>query len=263
MLLAESLAEFDHSLVPEIIDLAHEVADHPLFSALRTIDDVRLFMEYHVWAVWDFMTLLKSLQAELAPVSLPWRPTGDAPTARLINEIVLGEETDSGPDGVPASHFEIYLDAMRAAGADRNAVDRFLKVLEIGLPAQTALAEAQPPPASARFVRSTLEAARAPLPHRVAAFTLAREDIIPTMFRQLVSGLAQAHGDRDLRPLLWYLERHVIVDSSEHGPMAERLFRRICLADGHTREHAFAGARGALHERKLLWDSLLEAVSMR
>jgi hypothetical protein len=255
------LARLEHPLIREVETVAAQVGDHALFGALGSLDGVRVFMEHHVWAVWDFMTLLKSLQADLAPVKLPWRPTGDAQAARLINSIVLGEESDLGPDGEPTSHFEVYLQAMRATQADHHPIERFIGLMARGLPVEAALDEAPAPAPAARFVRSTLVAAAAPLAHRVASFTIGREDIIPVMFRHLVSHLAQSRDAHDLGPLLWYLERHITLDGEDHGPMAWRLFNHVCLGDPRSRDEALAGALTALRERKLLWDGVLDAVN--
>jgi hypothetical protein len=254
-----SVQRLNHSLAAEIVRLTASVVEHRLFSHLHTIERVRCFMEHHVWAVWDFMTLLKSLQAELAPVSLPWRPR-DAESARLINAIVLGEESDLGPDGAPASHFEVYLAAMDAAGADATPIRRFVALLARGLPWEVALDDAGAPPAAARFVRGTLALLAQPLPARLAAFTLGREDVIPAMFRPLVAGVSASAPGGDLSRLVWYLERHVTVDGDEHGPMTARLFDRICLADATTLEQALAAARAALAERLALWDAVDAAI---
>src|SRR3970040_431010 len=82
--------------------LKKQLDRHPVYGAVRNIEDLRRFMEHHVYSVWDFMSLLKYLQRDLAPTAVPWMPTGDAAVTsaqRFINEIVGGEETDDGlPD---------------------------------------------------------------------------------------------------------------------------------------------------------------------
>src|SRR6266850_3381410 len=98
---------------------------HAVLGAVQSLQHARIFMEHHVWAVWDFMSLLKSLQAEIAPTRVPWVPPRDPAAARLINEIATVEEADDGPDGVPASHFEIYMQAMEEAGADTTPIRTF------------------------------------------------------------------------------------------------------------------------------------------
>jgi DUF3050 family protein len=68
-------------------------------------------MQIHVLAVWDFMSLVKRLQSEVTVQRLPWMPPISAQIARFANEVVLGEESDLGPDKKPTSHFELYLSA--------------------------------------------------------------------------------------------------------------------------------------------------------
>jgi hypothetical protein len=219
-------------------------------------------MEHHVWAVWDFMSLLKSVQAEVAPVSLPWKPPADLESARLINEIVVHEEGDDGPDGKPISHFQGYLLAMRAAGAATRAIEQFTGAIDRGVPLALALDQAEAPVAAKAFVATTVAITRESLPARVAAFTFGREDVIPQMFRQVIAGVARpsARDQADLSVLMWYLDRHIALDGDKHAPMAERLRVRTCLVDEQTEVTSLDAARRVLEQRLALWDAVLEAV---
>lgn len=249
----------------EVVALADAVRSHPVFAQLRTVQHIRTFMEHHVWCVWDFMTLLKSIQAAVAPITFPWRIPEDSESARLVNEITVGEEGDDGPDGAPISHFELYHRAMRAAGANTGAVDRMLEALNAGASWTDALARAEPPKASANFVRTTLEIAQASVPERVAAFTVGREEIIPGMFRSIVDEHAQdmrkASQGGDLSRFVWYLERHIEVDGNRHGPMSSRLFERVCMKVPETRALALSTATRVLTRRLELWDAVKVATT--
>jgi hypothetical protein len=249
----------------EVVSLADAVRGHSVFSQLRTLQHIRLFMEHHVWCVWDFMSLLKSIQAEVAPITVPWKVPEDCESARLVNEIVVGEEGDDGPDGAPISHFELYMRGMRAAGANTGAMDRFLEGMAAGASWSEALTRAEPPKASVNFVRTTLEIARASVPERVAAFTVGREEIIPGMFRSIVDEHSQnmlASGDGgDLSRFVWYLQRHIDVDGNRHGPMSSRLFERVCMKAPETRALALQTATRVLTRRLELWDAVKAATA--
>ncbi len=240
------------------------VCDHPVFARLTSVAAVRVFMEHHVWAVWDFMSLLKSIQADVAPVTVPWRPPPDAESARLINEIVVLEEGDDGPDGRPISHFEAYRQAMEQAGADTSAITRFVGSIQLGSSVTAAIGDSSAPTAAKAFVRTTFELIAQPLHCRVAAFTLGRERVIPSFFPSIVTAIASASQSGvervDLSGFAWYLERHVTVDGDRHGPMATRLFERTCLGDERTRAESYAAACRALDARVALWDAVFRQV---
>lgn len=115
MVAHEYPADFPHEAIgrleKRLEPLQKQLAVHPLYKAVQNIGDLRLFMENHVYAVWDFMSLLKYLQRELTCVNIPWIAQGFRTSRRLINEIVLGEESDF-VGGQHISHLELYLDSM-------------------------------------------------------------------------------------------------------------------------------------------------------
>jgi hypothetical protein len=229
-----------------------------MYHRLDDLAAVRTFMRHHVFAVWDFMSLLKSLQRGLTCVQVPWVPEGPASSRRLINDIVLVEESDELGGGF-ISHFELYLDGMTQAGADRSAIDAFIALLRRGVPVLTALKEAQVPDAASEFSTMTWEFVEtAPLHCQAAAFAFGREDLIPEMFDKVVS-VNRAFGNK-LSTFVDYLERHIQVDSEEHTPMAMQMLADLCGDDGEKWRQCEETVSTALVARSRLWDRILAAI---
>jgi hypothetical protein len=236
-----------------------ELLNHPVYRSMNTPERVRIFMKHHVFAVWDFMSLLKSLQRALTCVDIPWIPNPHAEYARFINEIVIGEETDEDGRGGFASHFELYLEAMEEAGADTSAILSYLERLRAGRDPLVALNHAGIPPSAADFVRMSLKLAIYGEPHEVAsAFFFGREDLIPDMFTVLLRELEQK-GTSAGR-LRFYLNRHIELDGDEHGPLAEKLLAFLCGDDSSKIQQAEQVAAEALRARIRLWDGVLEEI---
>lgn len=252
-----SFADLQTSLEP----LRAPLLGHPVYARLRRLEDVCCFMSIHVFAVWDFMSLLKALQRELTCIDVPWIPRGDPYARRLINEIVLGEESDVDvPGEPPTSHFEMYRAAMQDAGADTAALDAFLARLRAGEPVRSALVGAPVPAPARRFVEHTFGVVEGrSLPALAAAFTIGREDVIPAMFGQLIADLSRRHEHR-LARLIAYLDRHVVLDGDRHGPMAARMLEAICGEEAQAWEAARAAAADSLAARAVLWDGVVEAI---
>lgn len=236
------------------------LARHPLFAELRSLGDLRAFMEWHVFAVWDFLSLLKRLQRDLTCVSLPWTPPANPRAARLINEIVLSEESDLTPDGGALSHFELYLAAMREVGADTARIDAFLDCLAQGVALEAAIARAGVPAPVASFMRGTLRTAQqGSLDQVLGSFFHGRETVIPRMF----AGLLDHWGvTREAAPLfVYYLDRHISLDAEEHAPAAEALIAELVGDDPVRQEALLSAALSALKQRGQLWDGLLAFLS--
>jgi hypothetical protein len=245
-------------LKTEITPARERVVGHPIYAALTTHQAIVTFMEHHVHAVWDFMSLLKSLQRSLTCVELPWVPTGPTGSRRLINDIVLVEESDELGGGF-ISHFELYLDGMTQAGASRTAIDGFVDSLRGGTPVSAALIAAGVPGPSAEFTNATWKLIQeAPIHRQAAAFAFGREDLIPDMFEQVVN--VNKDGSGRLDTFVDYLARHIEVDGEEHTPMAMQMLADLCGDDDRRWAEAAETVNDALAARVLLWDGILAAI---
>jgi hypothetical protein len=236
-----------------IASLRDQLSAHPMYLSISKPEHLRLFMESHVFAVWDFMSLLKALQRSLTCVDLPWMPTRYSASRRFINLIVLNEESDEY-EGRPMSHFEIYLEAMERAGASTEAIRRVLKRVPHDLDLESA------PIAARRFVEATFNVIRdGSLAALAATFTFGREDAIPSMFQSLVRDLNR-NMEGDLTQFMWYLERHIEVDGEDHGPSSLRMVSEICGDDPTLWTESLQAAEDAIRARLALWDGILEEI---
>jgi len=238
-----------------IAPLRARLAAHPLYASIRSEAHLRLFMESHVFAVWDFMSLLKTLQARLTCVTSPWTPTALPESRRFVNEIVLGEESDEF-EGRAISHFELYLEAMQQAGASTNGIHSLLSDIT-STPVLEAVRNARISEGARGFLRTTFSLIETgKLNALAAAFTFGREDLIPDMFRSLVRDLNQ-QNEGALATFIWYLERHIEVDGEDHGPLSLRMVADICGSDEVLWNEAAGAAEDALEARLALWDAIL------
>ncbi|MEB0108440.1 MULTISPECIES: DUF3050 domain-containing protein [Pseudomonas] len=232
-----------------------QLCSHPLFNEITSLSKLQLFMQSHVFAVWDFMSLTKRLQRDLAGTQVPWLPPTDPQAARLINEIVLCEESDERPGGGHCSHFELYRGGMLETGASTVAIDRFVMLQRQGVDAQVALQTLESLPGTARFVGSTLHTVLDAPTHCVAAaFLHGRESVIPTMFERLLQGSAAWIGQAPM--LRHYFNRHIQLDAEDHEPGARAMLERLIDGDVHRRQQADAFALSAVEQRIHFWDDL-------
>lgn len=247
---------------PKLAALRAQVNAHAIYHAVDDMTQLRCFMQHHIYAVWDFMSLLKAVQGVIAPTGHPWLPGKDTTLRRFINDLVLGEESDEWPqDGqvVYISHFELYQKAMSEVGAGIKHSNEFLHLVStLGIDAAVSAPVA--PIAARQFMRTTFNALASGKPHVVMAFLAAgREHIIPDMFRALLREMAI---DETTAPAFhYYLNRHVVLDEDRHGPMALRLLEMLCEGDATRIAEAQAAAETALAARLTFWDGTLAAMA--
>jgi Protein of unknown function (DUF3050) len=243
-------------LQKRIAPLKHALLHHPVYDAVDSIDRLRDFMQIHVFAVWDFMSLVKRLQSEVTGQRLPWMPPASAQVARFANEVVLGEESDLGPDKNPASHFELYLRAMDEVGADTQVVRTFIEKIDRGEQWSTAFEEVEVPRSITDFVNGTLNCAIQGSVVEVAAyFFFGREDVIPDMFQRLLS--LWDHGAVEVPYFAYYLKRHIELDGDSHGPWAREMLITLAGQDERRWKQATRAAELAITSRINLWDGVL------
>ncbi len=238
-----------------------QLLQHPLYARVKTIEDLRHFLEGHVYAVWDFMSLLKALQARLTCTQVPWLPVGNPQLRYLINEIVLAEETDMGLDGSRQSHFEMYLEAMEACGADVSEIKAFLADVVETQNIFVSIKKSRLHDGVKAFLDFTFRVIDEGKPHEIAAaFTFGREDLIPSMFTEILRNFQANFPATDLSKLIYYFERHIELDADEHGPMAMQMVSELCAGDAAKWKEVENTSRLALQKRIGLWNAIEESI---
>ena len=231
----------------QILREQKELAQHPVYYTFTSMDSIKHFMRYHVFAVWDFMSLLKSLQRQISCIDVPWKPSVfPAKMVRLINQIVLGEESDIDQFGNPTSHFELYLKAMEEVGASTSEISDFINSLDMSII----------PIGARRFVEHNLFLAKhGHIVEVAASFFYGREKLVPDMFKTMKSILKKENIHAPT--LIYYLERHIEVDSGEHGPLALECLDFLIGNDKALRSLAYHAGEKALLMREELWNEVL------
>ena len=240
--------------------LREQIINHKVYSVINNLDDLKIFMEYHIFAVWDFMSLLKALQNNLTCTSVPWFPKGSADTRHLINEIVVGEESDVDAFGNRKSHFELYLEAMKQCGADTTGIEKFITVLQQTGDFDTAFLIAGTPEPARKFVNFTFEIIDSHKDRLQAAiFTFGREDLIPGMFHAIINDINAGLPD-SISIFKYYLERHIEVDGDHHSQLALQMTANLCGDNEQFWKEAEAATIQSLQKRIDLWDGVYDAI---
>lgn len=249
------------SIQNKIKDHRNKLLEHKLYSNIETIKDLQVFTENHIYAVWDFMSLLKALQIRLTCTKTPWLPNNNSQTAYLINEIVLAEETDINQVGERKSHYELYLDAMIDIGAKTEKPVEIINEIANSENIFNAIENINIHPNIKNFLNFTFSVIDEGKPHKIAAiFTFGRENLIPNMFNEILREFEKNVSEGDISKLIYYFERHIELDEDEHGPMALEMVSMLAENDPIKWKEIEDISIEALEKRILLWDAINEQI---
>lgn len=242
-------------LETQLLGLRQRLQEHRLYNSIETVDDIKIFMQSHVFAVWDFMSLLKALQFQLTNTSIPWVPRESAVLERFINELVLAEETDVDQKGEYKSHLEMYLDAMLQIGADTTLMNELIELIKQGVKLESSLEMVQIDKGVLKFVQFTFAIIANQKTHLIAAaFAFGREGIIPDMFLRILKKMNPKN--EEYNKLTYYLQRHIELDGDQHGPFSMRMISELCGEDNLKWEETLDVAKKVINQRIQLWDTI-------
>ncbi len=237
----------------QLAPLIRKIKQHDLYAHICSLNDLRIFMEHHVFCVWDFMCLLKELHSRIVTTRAPWLPPNDSYSAHLISRILLEEETDRTEDGKNyCSHFELYLKAMHAIGANTWPIQHFLQRLSQQEMLIQAAENCQLPASIQQFICTTFGFFSHDTHIMAAAFVYGREAITSSLFTPLVQQLElniPCEQKSKLKPLLYYLNRHIQLDDAEHLPRALQMLMNLANGDAKKWSKIITHAKVSLHAR--------------
>ena len=241
-----------------------QLLQHTLYKKIQTLDDLNCFLENHVYAVWDFMSLLKALQSKLTCTTTPWFASENPEMRYLINEIVLAEESDLTLDGRRHSHFEMYVEAMQDLQADTNELNGFLQNVISVQNIFVSIKNSNLHPEIKAFLDFTFRVIEEGKPHQIAAaFTFGREDLIPSMFTEILKNFKSNFPETNLDKLIYYFERHIELDADDHGPKALEMVSELCGNNSVKWREVEEISVLALEKRIGLWNAIEEKLALK
>lgn len=249
------------NITESIKPLKAQLINHDLYKYIESPDDLRIFTEHHIFAVWDFMSLLKNLQQKLSCVNVPWTPESSPEYTYFINEMVLTEEADINIKGERQSHFKMYLEAMQDIGASTHAINKFIEQIQHGTDVFLVISTSDLPESVKSFLIFTFNTIYREQSHQVAsAFTFGREALIPDMFTEIISNIENRFPDDNISKLKYYFDRHIKIDADEYEPLAMELIGELCGNNSSKWKDAQTTAKNALEKRVALYDGILKRI---
>ena len=241
----------------ELIPYREKLATHPLYSKLKSPTDIFVFMSLHIYSVWDFMNLLKTLQRHFTCISIPWVPPKNPKLSRLINEIVLEEESDL-IDGQHTSHFMYYFKAIQSLNINAPHLNSFYTDLSCNVSYSTLISRPYIPTSAQTFMSSTFRFIETSTLAATSAFTFGRETLVPTLFEPIKS--LHTHSSPELSQFIAYIERHIELDGESHSKLSLELVSELIQSE-QDYQLVLNHAKKALESRIVFWDGIANSIT--
>jgi hypothetical protein len=244
----------------QVTDFKNRLQQHPAFNNIQSLDELRKFTVYHIFLVWDYMSLLKSLQTQLTCTQTPWKPVQSPYIRYLVNSLVLKEESDLGADGEYASHYEMYRNAMQAMKADTGLMDNLMAHIETDMPVIKAIELSNIPGPVKDFLEYTFWVVQKTSLHEQAAvLCYGREGFGHQLIYQRAVALQQNHAE-ELNPFLYYLRHKNEINEKYHSQLSAILLEQLCGTDEKKWHEATQAANQSLRNRIRLFDYIHEKI---
>lgn len=243
----------------DIKPLLESISNHKIFLEITSIENLKVFAEHHVYAVWDFMCLVKSLQRKLVCTEFAWYPPVNHVGCHLINEIVSEEESDLNWDGKHLSHFEMYIESMQQCGAKTDTILAFIDSIRQKKSLDTVLSEHDIPQISKDFIWDTFKIIKMESHQIASSFTFAREDITGRMFLPILQNMK---NKENTSKFIYYFQRHIDLDVDKHSQEARLLIVNLCENNEHKWDEAKEAAKYSLISRIRFLDGIYQKIKL-
>jgi hypothetical protein len=253
------MKEFDR-ILQKVLPAQDKILNHQVYKEIENLDDLNLFLEYHVFFVWDQMSSLKAMQKDLTCMNVPWVPKRSPQTRKYINELVLNAEGNDLISETVLSEYESYLELMRESDADSSSIERLEKSINRGENFKDLLDHLDMPKVVKSYLDFTYKTIESKDAHKIAAnFVFGKQSLIPHRLVKLLNELNKKFPV-DLSLQIKYFESKVMKETGKIEDVAKKIFEELCGHDEEKWDDVAEVAERTLERRLQLWDDIKNAI---
>ena len=256
-----SYYQFQNSIAP----FNSKLINHKIYGQISDMRKTKIFMESHVFSVWEYLTMLKALQRELATRDISFLHENVPDLPYLINQIVLNEEIEEESRGEYLSAmglYQLYINSMDEIGADSNPIKYFVDCIKVNKNWNNTIRDTitrfdNIPIQTYEYLNYNLKMIELSEIHELAGiFFFGREDINSKFILLIKSNIEH---EKSLSNLKNIIKRHVDDDSKNKNPiLGEYINNILCKDDDKKWKKVEISVIEAIKKRIELWDGMLD-----